>query len=101
MSRFISTLNGVTLIITLLITDILGPLGLQVQLVRRCRTSLTLLIQQALNASVHLRLSNAASFPRPGISRPQSLKGNTCDPKMQLMATSGSGVSYLGLGRTL
>ena len=27
----ISTLNGVTLIITLLITDLLSPLGLQVQ----------------------------------------------------------------------
>ena len=30
MSRVISTLNGVTLIITLLITDLLSPLGLQV-----------------------------------------------------------------------
>ena len=29
-SRVISTLNGVTLIITLLITDLLSPLGLQV-----------------------------------------------------------------------
>ena len=33
--RVISTLNGVTLIITLLITDILSPLGLQVNLKRR------------------------------------------------------------------
>ena len=31
-SRVISTLNGVTLIITLLITDLLSPLGLQVVL---------------------------------------------------------------------
>ena len=31
-SRVISTLNGVTLIITLLITDLLSPLGLQVNL---------------------------------------------------------------------
>ena len=29
-SRVLSTLNGVTLIITLLITDLLSPLGLQV-----------------------------------------------------------------------
>ena len=29
-SRVISTLNGITLIITLLITDLLSPLGLQV-----------------------------------------------------------------------
>ena len=29
-SRVISTLNGVTLIITLLVTDLLSPLGLQV-----------------------------------------------------------------------
>ena len=29
-SRVISTLNGVTLVITLLITDLLSPLGLQV-----------------------------------------------------------------------
>ena len=31
MSRVISILNGVTLIITLLITDFLSPLGLQVR----------------------------------------------------------------------